>query len=399
MLAAQTSGGGGQMNQIAAMRGQNAPLPNAMQGPQQQPQMSGMGPGINMNGGQNPQMSPVQPTSIPQGMMSMGMGNSMGSGMSGMSGSMGGMGGGLNGMGGSMSGVGGGMGGIDPRMMNSGMGGGAGGVGGGSSGMTAQQRQQLALLQQQRVPGGMQGGGGGNGPSGMGGGMGGAGQFGGMGGQGGPGNPMQQHILQERMRQQAAQMGGAPSPTHANSPLGSDGGSGGFPGGPSGAGMRNQASIPGISRSARSPTDSPMGGRGPPGRIPSMGQEDYQRMLAQQQQGQMRQVSSSSPANFNPQMMGGGPSQQLAAQMHQQGFSMSPQSSQFGGGVGGMTSASPTNGQQNWGTSQGAYPFTGNDQRQMSVTPLSNQQTQMSNQASPTDLGFSSELDLFTWNG
>ncbi|KAF9523459.1 hypothetical protein CPB83DRAFT_689479 [Crepidotus variabilis] len=171
--------------------------------------------------------------------------------------------------------------------------------------------------------------------------------------------------------------------------------------------MRGQSSIPGIARSARSPTDgpSPLQGRASQGRMPSMGQEDYQRMLLQQQQSQMRQMASASPGSFNPQMMNAGPSQQqlAAAQMQQQqqqGYGMSPGSavSQFGGG--GMTAPSPTN-SQNWGTPSG-YPFTGsggNDQRHMSGTPApGQQQSQMTAQTSPTD-SLPNDLDLFNWNG
>jgi len=343
--------------------------------------MGGSGMNTSMMGQQSQQtnvggMSPVQSQFAPQSMMGMG---GMGAGM-------------------------------DPRM-NANM---------AATGLTPQQRNMLLAQQHQRMASGMHGGG-----------MGSA-QFNNMGGAGNvPSMALHPQMVQERMRQQQQQQqahaqanrmsGRASSPPHVASPLGSDGG---FPVPSSAtsaaAPMRSGTSIPGIARSTRSPTDapSPIATRGPQTRMPSMGQDDYQRILFQQQQQAIRSMSTASPA-FNQQMMRNSPPhQQLAAQMqhqqhqqqqhqqqHQQqaygmsGFSASAPN--FGGVTGGMNASSPTS-SQNWSTpSHGGYPFSPpSDQRHMTATPVPQQphhQTQMAPQSSsPQD---PSLYDLFTWNG
>jgi len=371
---------------------------NVMSGPSG---MGGSGMNTSMMGQQSQQtnvggMSPVQSQFAPQSMMGMG---GMGAGM-------------------------------DPRM-NANM---------AATGLTPQQRNMLLAQQHQRMASGVHGGGSG----GMGG-----GQFNNMGGAGNvPSMALHPQMVQERMRLQQQQQqahaqanrmsGRASSPPHVASPLGSDGG---FPVPSSAtsaaAAMRGGSSIPGIARSTRSPTDapSPIATRGPQTRMPSMGQDDYQRILFQQQQQAIRAMSTASPA-FNQQMMRNSPPhQQLAAQMQhqqhqqqqhqqqqhqqqqhqqqqhqqqqhqQQAYGMSGPSASapnFGGGVtGGMNASSPTS-SQNWSTpSHGGYPFSPpSDQRHMTATPVPQQphhQTQMATQSSsPQD---PSLYDLFTWNG
>ncbi|KAF8171843.1 hypothetical protein BJ912DRAFT_116583 [Pholiota molesta] len=327
---------------------------------------------------------------------------------------------------------------MDPRMMGGNMGGMGGGAagGGGPGNLTSQQHQrQLLLMQQQRGggnvgmpggPGGMNSGGlGGPGGGGGGGGMNPA-QFANMGAMAGGNVPsmMQQQLMQERMRMQAQAQGqmGASSPTHAASPMGSDSS---FPGPSAGSSMRSASAIPGIARSTRSPSDSgpsPLTPRGPPQRGPSgsMTQEDYQRMLLQQQHGQaVRAMSSQSPA-FNQQMMGSQQQAQMLAQQqqmqqqqqqqqHLQGgsnFGMSSSGNASGGPfVGGISAPSPTN-SQNWNTpSQGGYPFApspsaSDHPRHMSATPApQQQQPQITPQNTPpADQIISNEFELFNWN-
>ncbi|KAF9563308.1 hypothetical protein CPC08DRAFT_706015 [Agrocybe pediades] len=217
--------------------------------------------------------------------------------------------------------------------------------------------------------------------------------------------------MQERMRhqqqqmQQQAQVAGmsSGSPTHANSPMGV-GDPSGFAGSSAGpSSMRPGSAIPGIARSTRSPSDggvpSPMTPRvagGVGGMQQPTRQEDYQRMLMQQQQGQaMRAMASQSPA-FNQQMMNAAQQQMLAAQQQQAGgsFSMSPP----------PTAPSPTNSQQNWGTPAqsagaggGGYGFgqspVGSDTRHLSATPAPQQQM-----AGSTDHMMPSDFDMFNWN-
>ena len=162
------------------------------------------------------------------------------------------------------------------------------------------------------------------------------------------------------------------------------------------------------------------------------GQEDYQRIMLQQQQNQAIRAMASGSPGFNQQMMGGAAGQaqqhQLAAQMQQQqhqqqqqqAYRMSPPSTAatpfsggMGGGVaGGMNAPSPTGG-QSWGTNPqvsggGGYPFApspaGSDQRHMSGTPGPPQQQQQQQHqvqmvatgqnTSPTDM-----FDFLNWNG
>ncbi|KAF5371942.1 hypothetical protein D9615_008087 [Tricholomella constricta] len=331
---------------------------------------------------------------------------------------------------------------------------GGGGDGGGANdlppgininNLSPHQRQQLILMQQQS-------------------------RFGGGGG-GGAQNPMlmnaqqqqqqqqhqqqqqqQQHSYvqeqqwmreqQQRMAQAQAQAQQAGSPTIPGSPMHGDGG---FPA------LRSNASssIPGIARSTRSPSDgaaSPMTPRVPT-RGSSLGQEDYQRLMQQQQAQQMqgqRAMSAGSPVYGNPQqqqqqMAGGGwqgshgqhqGMQMGLGQQQQQGPSSS---SSYGmsspgsagahggpyGGGGGGNAPSPSS-SQSWTPSHGNYPFApspgagaaGAHQsdhnmqmqqqlRHMSGTPGPQQQQQMQPQnASPAmEQPMSSDFDLFNWGG
>ncbi|KAJ7179578.1 hypothetical protein C8R46DRAFT_644387 [Mycena filopes] len=265
--------------------------------------------------------------------------------------------------------------GMDLRAMNSTPLPGGGGMMGGMNGITPQQRQLMLMQQQQR------GGGGGGG--------------------GGPGGNMnmsqqqqqqmmmqQQHQQQERMRMErmeqqrmAAQQGG--SPPHPGSPMmGSD-----FPA------LRSNASIPGIARIARSPSDGGSGGMTPrmtPTRGPSMGADDFQRVMMQQRGGM---PGGGAPGGFGP---GGFPQQ--PSQGWNQNQQLQQQQAMMGGGGGGYGmgagggprpgsayggAPSPPGssgggmGGQNWGGGGGGY-FAGSPgggggdlgmQRHMSGTP------------------------------
>ncbi|KAJ7477170.1 hypothetical protein B0H11DRAFT_1293543 [Mycena galericulata] len=301
--------------------------------------------------------------------------------------------------------------GMDLRAMSStpipgGGGGGGGGMGMPINGITPQQRQLMLMQQQQRGGGG--GGGGGMGPGGgMGMGM----------------SPQQQQQMafqqqqermrmeqQQRMERMAAQGG---SPPHPGSPMmGSD-----FP-----ALRSNAASIPGIARIARSPSDGSPGGMTPrmaPARGASLGAEDYQRAMMQQQQQQQQRGAGGMPGQnsaggfgalgFPPQPAQGWQQNQLqqqqSMQMHGGGgggqYGMgggrpgsgyggvpSPPGSGGGGGMGG----------QNWGQASG-YPFAASPgggmgadlgmQRHMSGTPA----PQMPQNGPPGDADF----DPFSW--
>ncbi|KAJ7163781.1 hypothetical protein C8R43DRAFT_988630 [Mycena crocata] len=294
--------------------------------------------------------------------------------------------------------------GMDLRAMNSTpLPGGGGGMGGGGmmNGMTPQQRQLLMMQQQQQ-----RGGGGGMGGGGMGGGM---NSPMGM-------SPQQQMAFQQqqqdRMRMEAqqrmaaVQQGG--SPPHPGSPMmgGSE-----FPA------LRSNASIPGIARIARSPSDgSPMTPRMTPVRGPSLGAEDYQRMMQQRgggmpgqnggggfggpQQGfapqppqnwqqnqlqQQMQMSGGGGGQFGMGMGGGGP-------RPGSGYGGAPSPPGSGGGMGGPGGA------QNWGQGPGGYPFSGSPgaggdlgmQRHMSGTPAPQMQQ---NTSPPGDADF----DPFNW--
>lgn len=368
-----------------------------MMTPQQQAQLAQMG---NVGGGMGGSMMPQQGNvGAMSGMGGGGFPGSGGNTVSPTHPSMAQMSGGGGGSGG--------MGSMDPRMMSGNIpGSGAGGIGG-PGGMTPHQRQLMLLQQQQRTSGGMQGGIGGIGI--------GAGGMPGGSGMPGPGGPQFNNINgmgnigmgHPRMPQMG---GGASSPTHANSPMGSDGGLGFHGGPPNTQGIRSASAIPGIARSMRSPSDgapSPQTPQGGLARVGSLGQDEYQRMMQQQQQQQAVRAMSSQSAGFNQQMSGMG---QQMAQM--QGYGMSPPSSTSGtpfggGGGGGISAPSPTSGGgQNWGTpAQGGYPFApspaGSDHaRHMSATPVSQQQTQMTPQSSPpADPMLSGDFDLFNWNG
>ncbi|KAJ7047797.1 hypothetical protein C8F04DRAFT_1172291 [Mycena alexandri] len=291
--------------------------------------------------------------------------------------------------------------GMDLRAMNStplpGGGGGGGGMNmGGMNGITPQQRQLMLMQQQQR---------------------------GGGGGGGGPGNmnmsPQQQMMLQHqqqeqqrmRMEQQqrmgmAAQQGG--SPTHPGSPMmGGD-----FPA------LRSNASIPGIARIARSPSDGGgAGGMTPrmtPTRGPSMGADDFQRAMMQQRGG----MAGPGGGGFGP----GGFPQQPSQGWNQNTLQQQAMMGGGGGGGGGYgmgmgmgggggqrpgsayggapsppgSGGGGMGGGQNWGQGPGpgAY-FAGSPgggdlgmQRHMSGTPA----PQMQQNSSPD-----ADFDAFNW--
>ena len=301
-----------------------------------------------------------------------------------------------------------------------GMGGGGGGGGGGIGGMGTmdprmamgnmssqqQQRQLLLMQQQQRAANGMGGGGG-------------AGQFnvppGSM-------NPMmmnqqqqqqqqQQQLAFQRQQQQQAQGQGpmnSSSPTHPSSPMVPD-----FSGPSGGPPMRSGSAIPGIARRTRSPSDgapSPLMPRGMPTRVGSIGQEEYQRMMLQQQHGQaVRAMSSQSPTfNQHQQMMaggGGGGSSNWSQQGGSSNYGMSSADNTSGFGTGGGPGIpSPTNNGQSWNTAtQGGYPFApspaSDHVRNMSATPAPQQQNQGATHDSPSvEQNITSEFDLFNWN-
>ncbi|KAJ7283345.1 hypothetical protein C8J57DRAFT_1675892 [Mycena rebaudengoi] len=259
---------------------------------------------------------------------------------------------------------------MDLRAMNSTpLPGGGGGMNMGMNGMniSPQQRQLLLMQQQQRGGGGGGGGGMGNPNPGM-----------GM-------SPQQmafQQQQQERMRMEQQRMAGAP--LHTGSPMmGNE-----FPA------LRSNASIPGIARIARSPSDGSQGSMTPriaPARGGSMGAEDYQRVMMQQRSmggqnpgfnpQQFQQLQQQQPGWQQNQMQ-----QQQAMQMHGGGGGGSGGGYGMGGrpgsGYGGGAPSPPGSGQgmpnQNWGGSSG-YPFAASPgsnadqvqamQRHMSGTP------------------------------
>jgi hypothetical protein len=304
---------------------------------------------------------------------------------------MGGMG-----MGGGVGGGMGGMGTMDPRMAMGNM-------------SSQQQQRQLLLMQQQqqRVANGMGGG---------------AGQF---NSPHGSMNPMmmnqqqqqqQQQLAFQRQQQQQGQGQGpmnSSSPTHPGSPMVPSDFSGPSGGGPP---MRSSSTIPGIARRTRSPSDgapSPLMPRGmPTTRVGSIGQEEYQRMMLQQQHGQaVRAMSSQSPTfNQHQQMMagGGGGSSNWPQQGGGSNYGMSSSSdnpSGFGTG-GGPGVPSPTNNGQSWNTAtQGGYPFAPSPSasdhvRNMSATPAPQQQQNQgtTHDSPPADQNITGEFDLFNWN-
>ena len=353
--------------------------------PQQQQNHMGGGGGNNLFGqnqgqGQGQQgnlissLSPVQHQGSNPNMQ----GQLFSQGMGGM-----GMGGGGGSGGGSM----GGMGTMDPRMALGNM-------------SSQQQQRQLLLMQQQRAANGMGGGGG-------------TGQFnmppGSM-------NPMmmnqqqQQQLAFQRQQQQQQQQGqgqgpNSSSPTHPSSPMGPSDFSGGGPP------IRSGSAIPGIARRTRSPSDgapSPLMPRGMPTRVGSIGQEEYQRMMLQQQHGQaVRAMSSQSPTfNQHQQMMpGGGGGSSNWSQQGGSNYGMSSADNTSGFGTGsGPGVPSPTNNGQSWNTAtQGGYPFApspaSDHVRNLSATPAPQQQAQGTTHDSPSgDQNLTSEFDLFNWN-
>jgi len=177
--------------------------------------------------------------------------------------------------------------------------------------------------------------------------------------------------------------------------------------------MRSSSAIPGIARRTRSPSDgapSPLMPRGMPARVGSIGQEEYQRMMLQQQHGQaVRAMASQSPAfNQHQQMMasgGGGSSNWFQQGGSNYGMLASDNTSGFGGGGPGPGVPSPTNNGSSWNTAtQGGYPFAPSPSasdhvRNMSATPAPQQQNQGTTHDSPSaDQIIPSEFDLFNWN-
>lgn len=211
--------------------------------------------------------------------------------------------------------------GLDPRMVNS------QGIPQGLNNMSVQQRQLYLMQQQSRNAGGVN-------PAMM------------M-------NAQQIVLAQQRLAQQGA------SSSHPSSPMG---GNDNF------AALRSNAAIPGIARSARSPSDgasSPIASRTPT-RSSSMSQEDYQRMMMQQtQMAAARNIGSQNPALLQQQQqMNGGWTSQGQAQglVGNQGLGIMPGSSNFGMATGGggnpfVGTTSPSAG-QNWSQGALSYPFS-----------------------------------------
>jgi len=161
-------------------------------------------------------------------------------------------------------------------------------------------------------------------------------------------NSPQGYAFQERIRQEhqrVAQAQQAGSPTHAGSPLG-------LPSNDTFPTLRSNSTIPGIART-RSPSESapspvtPVTPRALT-RGPSLGQEDYQRMIQAQQQQQQQQRVQNLP--FHQQMPQSsnwqhGQSMQMGAGQGST-FGMTPPGSAGHGTPYGVPS--PTNSQNNW---------------------------------------------------
>ena len=260
--------------------------------------------------------------------------------------------------------------------------------------LTPQQRHMLLMQQQQRNSSG--GGGGGN--------------------QGGMNmNSMQMnqisvnpqlHAFQEQQRMRMAQermgLAGANNAAGGISPTSPDPGA-----------FRSNSTIPGIARSARSPTDasmsiSPVHNQTQTSRGGNMGmtQDDYQRMMMQQQQGQAQAVRAMAQSPAFGQQQGWGQQQQQERQQQQQlqqqqQFGMSPPGSAVG-------APSPPN-SQNWNGAQ--YPFSSSSPvggggggigemqqiRHLSATPAPQQQRQMTPQNTTSPPTAENEADWFNW--
>ncbi|KAH7875962.1 hypothetical protein F5879DRAFT_1045908 [Lentinula edodes] len=242
----------------------------------------------------------------------------------------------------------------------------------GMNSMTPNQRQQLMLMQQQRG-GGSMGSGGMNPMNNM-------NNMNGMSSQ-------QYAMLQQQRQQQQAQQGmsqGAISPTQSH-----HGGGNGSPMIPGSdlnnfPALRSNAAIPGIARSARSPPDGGIGGGGGgigiggisgsgpgnqspmtprmPARGPSMGQDEFARMMGGSVGPSPRggMMSGSGPGNFTPQQMQNWQQQQMAGGMRPP----SAHGGGYGGGGGGSMGA-PSPGSAGGGFGSGSsggmgspsYPF------------------------------------------
>lgn len=197
-----------------------------------------------------------------------------------------------------------------------------------------------------------------------------------------------------RMAQERMALAGAGNAVRGISPTSPDPGA-----------FRSNSTIPGIARSARSPTDastsiSPVHNQTQTSRgggNMGMTQEDYQRMMMQHQQGQAQAVRAmaQSPA-FGQQGWG----QQLQERQQQQQFRMSPPGSAVG-------APSPPN-SQNWNGAQ--YPFSSSSPvgggggigemqqlRHLSATPAPQQQRQMTPQNTTSPPTAENEADWFTW--
>jgi hypothetical protein len=208
----------------------------------------------------------------------------------------------------------------------------------------------------------------------------------------------QQERMREQQRLAQLQASGMGTPQGSASPM---------PGGDTFPALRSNSAIPGIARSTRSPSDgaqSPMTPRVPT-RGSSMGQEDYQRLMAQQQAQASRAMAARSPVYSQHQQQ-----QQIPSGWQQQGMQINPSSSYgmspppsagpYGGGP------SPSN-NQNWSQQgQGGYPFASSPGsghqpdhmqqiRHMSGTPGPQQQMQPQNTSPPAEQ--SNEFDIFSW--
>ncbi|KAI3604394.1 hypothetical protein WG66_008445 [Moniliophthora roreri] len=300
--------------------------------------------------------------------------------------------------------------GMDPQRSMSAtpqLGGGMGGMPNSPMNMSQMNQRQLMLIQQQNRAAGGPGAGGG----------------GGVGGNLNAGNIMmnmnpqqQMALMQERMRQQQQQQQGSPTQQ--------------MPGGDGFAPpvLRSNSTIPGIARSARSPTDgmqSPMTPR-MPNRVSSMGQDDFSRMMMQQQQQQQQQGVSGPSRGMQPGPQGGFNPQQMQQSSWQQqqmgspyGMNSRPESAAgfYGGGSGGgsngvLGGGSPPGGMaQTWGTpnnaNAGSYPFAtpspGHQSdlaptpRHMSATPAPMQPQNMISPTSADSFPFANDFDFSNW--
>ncbi|KAH9950162.1 hypothetical protein B0H21DRAFT_27595 [Amylocystis lapponica] len=215
-------------------------------------------------------------------------------------------------------------------------------------------------------------------------------------------NPQAVAAAQERMRQEQQQRMAQASLAHqSGSPMpgGADGGQ--F------SGLRTNPGIPGIARSARTPSDSAPSPVNPQ-RLAGQTSEDFQRaMLMQQaQRGMANQSAGFSQMNWSQ----GQQQAQNTQGGHGQGaYGMSPPNSAGAGGFGGMPMSA---GSQNWsqGTGAGQFPFSassptasqhhsdaGMTPRQASSTPVPQLHQQMPQNSPAANQAGLNDLDIFNW--